>query len=784
MTPETLDRLLGVLWQMTWQAGLLAGAIALVVRIVRFRLSPQAMQLLWMLVFVRLATPVLPASALSIFGLLKQESPAPAVQITISNDAPVIPFTSAPAVVAEAPRSSQAWKWALLLLWIGGAATVMGSVVLSTARFTARMNRTAGIPDQWVLALVGECARVRRTAAPAVLLSEEISTPALMGVLHPRLLLPPAVLSNLDAGGLRAVIMHELEHLRRRHLLMDWILTFIRAIHWFNPAAWLVNRQIRAARELICDRSVIAAESESDSRCYGEAMLTLAAAGMTDAHLPSTMAAFAREQGLLRQRIEAIAAGKRKYIAGLGLLLVAAIAVVFLTRPRVPQPSAPQPIVAQLLTEAKGLVDAGLYDQALPVVDHILELEPGNEFAIGIRPFLAEPALAPPTKSLPTNRSEADTAALALLDRKLPEVKFEQVGFADVVQFLRDTTSANIFVHWKAVEEAGIQRNTPITARLRDVKLSKALETLLRDIGGTKSKLGYAVDEGVITITTQDELNSNVATRVYDIRDLLQTAGPDPRSDQARQALVDSIIKLIEETLDWNSHCKIRELSGQLIVTATPDLQRQLIRLLAQLRQTRGVQIMVETRFLSGTPPSDALPNGDVASVSLVTDDRVNSLLKLAETKTLNAPRLVVFNGETAVVRIGTDTVYITNFSALPDGNGGTSYQPKTRTFEDGIKLDCTATMAGDGKSISLRLRPTVAHLIKMESKPWPGAPAGKDLFIQTPIAAVASADKSIAAPDGTWVMLGMKSDQGEQFILLTRATKLPRPSTFPIVQP
>src|SRR5262249_53881297 len=92
VTTDTLDVLLSVLWQVTWQAGLLAFAVMLITRTFRRRLSPQATQLLWLLVFVRLAMPVLPASALSVFGLLRQESP-PVVQITVSERVPAIPFT-------------------------------------------------------------------------------------------------------------------------------------------------------------------------------------------------------------------------------------------------------------------------------------------------------------------------------------------------------------------------------------------------------------------------------------------------------------------------------------------------------------------------------------------------------------------------------------------------------------------------------------------------------------------------------------------------------------------
>src|SRR5438552_13732122 len=72
-----------------------------------------------------------------------------------------------------------------------------------------------------------------------------------------------------------------------------------------------------------------------------------------------------------------------------------------------------------------------------------------------------------------------------------------------------------------------------------------------------------------------------------------------------RTELVDSIIKLIEDTVaneSWKDNGgtvgSLRELSGQLIVTQTPENQRQLVKLLEQLRETRAIQVTIETRFL------------------------------------------------------------------------------------------------------------------------------------------------------------------------------------------
>ena len=82
-------------------------------------------------------------------------------------------------------------------------------------------------------------------------------------------------------------------------------------------------------------------------------------------------------------------------------------------------------------------------------------------------------------------------------------------------------------------------------------------------------------------------------------------AGGNAAGQPTRQDLVDSIVKLIEDTVStdsWKDNGgtvgSLRELSGQLIVTQTPENQRNLVKLLEQLRETRAIQVTIETRFL------------------------------------------------------------------------------------------------------------------------------------------------------------------------------------------
>ncbi len=260
------------------------------------------------------------------------------------------------------------------------------------------------------------------------------------------------------------------------------------------------------------------------------------------------------EQAIVRQREQAAIDSKRT------------AEEEALDRSRV-QDAAKRQAVASLIADSRRLTEQRKYAEALKTVDQVLTIDPGNDYAAGIRPILFDRASLERQKlnrhkyteqwiqtfdnldesKIPyadiltypadwpdlsarreqTVREEraitaSDEAIAGLLEKSLPEIRFADVAFSDAIDFLRDTTQANIFVNWKALESAGIDRNAPVSTRLRNVKFSKVLRTILESVGGgATSQLSYTVDEGVITISTTEDLARNVETRTYDIRDLI-----------------------------------------------------------------------------------------------------------------------------------------------------------------------------------------------------------------------------------------------------------------------
>lgn len=168
--------------------------------------------------------------------------------------------------------------------------------------------------------------------SPAVLVSEQISSPVTFGWRNPQVLLPQKFM-QMDEARQRAILCHELLHVRRRDWFWHVAEEVLRSLFWFHLAvAWLIA-QIRLCREQVVDREVvILAGSRRD---YLDALFEIALSSRTSRHAPALL--FLSERHLQR-RVKLIlkeATMSRKKLAlalstCLGGLLLAGVGVAIL----------------------------------------------------------------------------------------------------------------------------------------------------------------------------------------------------------------------------------------------------------------------------------------------------------------------------------------------------------------------------------------------------------------------------------------------------------------------
>jgi len=376
----SLELYLTMLGRVSLQAGVLVVLVLVVQWLFRKQLPPRWRCALWLLVVVRLLLPFSPGSAASIFNLLPTwkptaVKPASAPGATVSTPAVVPPIDRqlpaspdalprspadpadtaaltpqdaplpappivAPPVFTPQPKPDPV-PWARLLFgsWVAGVVVLTAYVLTCSLWLVWKCRRWRTSTDANLRALWEECAaRLGVRPRLEIIESAEVSNPALFGLFHPRLLLPENFATNFTPQELRFVFLHELAHLKRRDLPLNWLVTLLQIGHWFNPLIWLGFARWRADRELACDALALEAAGGDQSREYGRTILHLLE---HFTHRPSTpgLVGILEDKRQLHRRIRMIAnfrPGKRW--GGLALALLVGLAVIGLTDAQTAKP--------------------------------------------------------------------------------------------------------------------------------------------------------------------------------------------------------------------------------------------------------------------------------------------------------------------------------------------------------------------------------------------------------------------------------------------------------------
>jgi hypothetical protein len=220
------------------------------------------------------------------------------------------------------------------------------------------------------------------------------------------------------------------------------------------------------------------------------------------------------------------------------------------------------------------------------------------------KPLLGEEPFGPVYPAPPPRKLTAGEARLYATT--VPAQDFARLPLAEAFDHLRDDSGAEIFINWRALAAAGINKDTPVALRTSATRLEPAVRSVLDQAQAKRPgvRLDFCEDEGVLTISTRDDLARNVATRVYDVRDLID---PDadlfpyppaigapskprryahwridnlfrPRSAAMPKDRLAKIVSEVEQTVDptsWRdaggTRGSARGMNGQLIITQTEE---------------------------------------------------------------------------------------------------------------------------------------------------------------------------------------------------------------------
>jgi bla regulator protein blaR1 len=263
-----------------WQSTVFAGVAALLTLALR-KNRAQARYWLWLMASMKFLVPF---SLLAVVGsrlAWTRDAAGSKTGLYFAMEQVSQPFTRPAAIMPTIPPTTFSTAYSILVhllpaflaaVWLAGSLLVLlvwcarwrgiskaiwGAAPLHEGREVEALRRQERV--------VGTRKKVQ------MLLTRSALEPGIFGIARPVLLWPQGISARLEDEHLRAILSHELCHVRRRDNLAAALHMIVEAIFWFHPLVWWLGTRLVEERERACDEEVL--EMGGERHVYAESVL-------------------------------------------------------------------------------------------------------------------------------------------------------------------------------------------------------------------------------------------------------------------------------------------------------------------------------------------------------------------------------------------------------------------------------------------------------------------------------------------------------------------------------
>ncbi|PEC14293.1 M56 family metallopeptidase [Bacillus thuringiensis] len=335
-------------------ASILVGFILCIKVLFRNKLTPRWQYMLWIVLMIRLLLPWSPDSSYSIYSLFSYRSSVSEVipknmpatenivniesdrKVELESNSKMVTKTSEPEVKvgSEKQTTFSLYKIALYV-WLAGVIVLAVITFLTNRRLYSYIKKQPDITDEQVATVFNRCKQsMKMKKAVSLRLAGKIASPTVFSFFRPKVLLSKKHMKVLNEQQLQYVFYHELAHIKRNDVAVNWIMYSLILLNWFNPILRYAYFCMREDQELACDAYALTFIDKEEQIAYGHTIITLLE--HYSYQVPS-LANLSRNKRTLKRRIVMIKKFQKKSyrLSLLGIIAIAAIAGGFLLNAKI-----------------------------------------------------------------------------------------------------------------------------------------------------------------------------------------------------------------------------------------------------------------------------------------------------------------------------------------------------------------------------------------------------------------------------------------------------------------
>ena len=266
--------------------------IIIIKSIFKDKLSPNFHYYIWLILIIKLIIPIGPQTPLNISNIYKNPyvessiigntSIGASKQLDNSNSKGLTSTSTLTptnkgiidSTINIPLKSKINIEKAFCYIWIFGVLILIGTLVTGHKKLKDIINssiKNITSEHEEILCICMETMNIRNEVELSY--STKISSPSLCGIIKPKILIPVSVADNVRDEEFKYIIMHELTHLKNKDIFINWVITILSMIYWFNPILLYGFHKMRQDLEISCDARVISYLDKGKNLQYGNAIV-------------------------------------------------------------------------------------------------------------------------------------------------------------------------------------------------------------------------------------------------------------------------------------------------------------------------------------------------------------------------------------------------------------------------------------------------------------------------------------------------------------------------------
>ncbi|MGL5380628.1 M56 family metallopeptidase [Clostridium sp.] len=332
-------------------ASILAVAIFGVRILIKGRLSPIFIYLLWIVMMFKLIIPYGPESNISLYNLmdfkgneiissefLKEDKLG---EIENIKDSRYLESThnisgketNEKDYVEKSILKATVLDKLLFSIWICGVIFFTIKIIISALKIKKLIYLGNKIRDEKIEdLLVNLKKRLKIKNNVQIVFTKEINSPAIYGIVNTKLFLNKDLIKNVSDNELRYILLHELCHLKRNDILVSKLINLMKVIYWFNPIIIIALNTMQSDCEVACDAKVLNFIDKKENLSYGKTIINILSYSNSKATSLGTIG-MAFNKKMIKERISMIGKNKKFGLKSivLGGVVVLGVSIIGLT---------------------------------------------------------------------------------------------------------------------------------------------------------------------------------------------------------------------------------------------------------------------------------------------------------------------------------------------------------------------------------------------------------------------------------------------------------------------